>query len=582
MPRPTPPRRRLSRVLVVGFALLSTALVPAVLAPEVAAADEVFNCYGTPFSEATYLSRYPDVAAAVRSGDFASGCAHFAAHGHAEGRSGKPDGWQPPGSEPTQPPSNPTTTCYGEPFVEDYYLARYPDVREAVAAGVFSSGCDHFSRYGYAEGRSGNPNQPTPQPTPSPTTPGPGSGPKPTAAVALGDSFVSGEGAGDYLPVRGRDSDMHGFPGWTVPNGDPYFCHRSANASIFRAQLDGIDQRFDIACSGGRPVDWAHMSSERARGRNVDSQKQQLLNVTTTNDIDLLLIGLGSNNSTFTFGDYAGVCATQFISDAWFGELAFLTQFLKWLKTGDGSLPATFSCDDSGFADDGQLARAGDETYGALRDIVLTLREHDPDRQHRIVLQDYTNPLPLELHPNYHTEASANRGFEWWETDERDDQRDKFRGLGSERYEGGCPIHRESLAPSHRFSERLGAMVARNADRLRAEFPDEQIVYLNVQKAFDGRRLCETSAPVSQSLATPIRVMSHPDGGFRTNLDGLNKGHLQEFTETCGDYYQTCQEGWHPNAEGHGVLGKCLAFAARTTDRAVRCSRTGDGTITDR
>lgn len=36
---------------------------------------------------------------------------------------------------------------------EAAYLARYPDVAAAVARGTFSSGRDHFDRYGRAEGR---------------------------------------------------------------------------------------------------------------------------------------------------------------------------------------------------------------------------------------------------------------------------------------------------------------------------------------------------------------------------------------------------------------------------------------------
>ena len=41
----------------------------------------------------------------------------------------------------------------GVSFDEKWYLARYPDVAEAVAAGVFSSGRHHFIEVGYFEGR---------------------------------------------------------------------------------------------------------------------------------------------------------------------------------------------------------------------------------------------------------------------------------------------------------------------------------------------------------------------------------------------------------------------------------------------
>jgi hypothetical protein len=38
-------------------------------------------------------------------------------------------------------------------FDENYYLANNPDVQAAVAAGIFSSGFQHFEQYGLAEGR---------------------------------------------------------------------------------------------------------------------------------------------------------------------------------------------------------------------------------------------------------------------------------------------------------------------------------------------------------------------------------------------------------------------------------------------
>ena len=38
-------------------------------------------------------------------------------------------------------------------FDENRYLAYHPDVRAAVQSGVFSSGFEHFLKYGLAEGR---------------------------------------------------------------------------------------------------------------------------------------------------------------------------------------------------------------------------------------------------------------------------------------------------------------------------------------------------------------------------------------------------------------------------------------------
>jgi hypothetical protein len=87
---------------------------------------------------------------------------------------------------------------------------------------------------------------------------GPAAAALPTAAVALGDSFISGEGAGAYAPVVDVNGVAQGFPGWSAPNSNAYFCHRSPNASLFQADLPGIAARFNLACSGpaARATPW--------------------------------------------------------------------------------------------------------------------------------------------------------------------------------------------------------------------------------------------------------------------------------------------------------------------------------------
>jgi SAM-dependent methyltransferase len=55
---------------------------------------------------------------------------------------------------PTQAANAPTEE---EPrFDEAWYLDAFPDVRQAIAAGVFESGLDHWLRFGKTEGRPGN------------------------------------------------------------------------------------------------------------------------------------------------------------------------------------------------------------------------------------------------------------------------------------------------------------------------------------------------------------------------------------------------------------------------------------------
>ena len=104
-------------------------------------------------------------------------------------------------------------------------------------------------------------------------------------------------------------------PGGRPANSNPSSCHRSANASIQVAALPGISQRVNLACSGAQPADMASPSSARPAGRTVAAQIEQLRAVARTGDIDLVLLGLGSNNSQFTFGGVAAECAGRFVAD---------------------------------------------------------------------------------------------------------------------------------------------------------------------------------------------------------------------------------------------------------------------------
>ncbi|WP_291417340.1 hypothetical protein [Actinophytocola sp.] len=382
----------------------------------------------------------------------------------------------------------------------------------------------------------------------------------PTAAVALGDSFISGEGGGSYSAVTDINGVSQGFPGWSAANDNAYFCHRSPNTSLFQADLAGIQDRVNLACSGGQPHDITNASASREKGRTVAAQLDQLRSVAQTHDIDLVLVGLGSNNSSFTFGDAASVCANRFIADAWTGWWEF------WAYLG-GDVPQE-PCNISDLATDAELAAATTETTTALRALLTTLDQVDADGQHRIVFQDYTNPLPQDYAQRYHEE------------DNRADDRDKFRALGAERYAAGCPAHRASLAAGHLFSQGLGRIVQSAHSTLSAEFPGADLVYLNVQGAFNGARLCEQDGSPANALATPIRLQDGPSGVFVDSLSGRDKIAIQRIANTCVTYFQTCQESWHPNASGYQVLGRCLAGAASTASRSVSCVRQGDGSVT--
>ncbi|HSP28941.1 MAG TPA: hypothetical protein VLN74_10375, partial [Ilumatobacteraceae bacterium] len=255
--------------------------------------------------------------------------------------------------------------------------------------------------------------------------------------------------------------------------------------------------------------------------------------------------------------------AGRFVADGFLGWWEFWVPMINWIT---GATSPQNPCTANDLATTQELASAQAETTAALRALVQVLDEVDADGQHRIVLQDYTNPLPPEFDNKFYKE------------DGRTDTRDKFRDLVRERYAGGCPAHRASLGPAHQFSRGLGTLVQSAHATLRAEYPTKDLVYLNVQRAFDGARLCETAASPSGALATPVRLMDEaggvPTGVHLTSINGTDKLDIARIQGVCSSWFQTCQESWHPNAQGHAVLGQCLAAAvAAVNDDRIDCVR---------
>ena len=366
----------------------------------------------------------------------------------------------------------------------------------------------------------------------------------PTAAVALGDSFISGEGAGAYPPVVDANGVAQGFPGWSAPNNNAFFCHRSANASLLPGQpaghpgpvQPGLLRRPARTTSPPPPV-------ARAKGRTVAAQLDQLRAVAQTHDIDLVLIGLGSNNSSFTFGDVAEKCANRFIADAWTGWWEF------WAYLG-GPVEQK-PCTDADLATAAQFSAATAETTAAVRQLLDHPR---PGRRRR--------PAPGGV-PGLHQPAAVRPRT-------RSSTEPRTAGTtpgtssatsGAERYAAGCPIHRASLAPGHRFSQGLGTIVKTTRGHPGRRVPRPTTWSTSTcSSAFDGARLCEHDRQ-------PDRRAGHPDpaAGRRRAApsspasSGKDKIAIQRIANTCVSYFQTCQESWHPNAAGHQVLGQCLS-----------------------
>lgn len=145
---------------------------------------------------------------------------------------------------------------------------------------------------------------------------------KPQRYVALGDSFVSGEGAGDgqffqdpvtrYLCVRPKHAQVPGIPEQPVdrdkaiPGMDctPYQtsrdtrCHRASSAYSFvlaRNSRSIRDDVLNVACSG---AETKHLLTEWFKGEQP--QIQALRNANGKETVDLVTVGIGGNDIRFS------------------------------------------------------------------------------------------------------------------------------------------------------------------------------------------------------------------------------------------------------------------------------------------
>ncbi|MGH3099169.1 MAG: GDSL-type esterase/lipase family protein [Streptosporangiales bacterium] len=172
---------------------------------------------------------------------------------------------------------------------------------------------------------------------------------KPTAAVSMGDSYISGESAGDYEP--GTDE-----PG--------NFCHRSAHAEIKTIGIP-VDRRINLACSG------ATTDNVRLGGtpQNGDApQAERLRTVARNNQVKLVVLSIGGND--VGFADLVLDCIKAY----------FLLSPRCQEKWSD-KLPK-------------KLAAAQPKIAASLSDIRTVMREEGyADSDYELVLQSYPSPV---------------------------------------------------------------------------------------------------------------------------------------------------------------------------------------------
>ncbi|MCP2258889.1 GDSL-like Lipase/Acylhydrolase family protein [Streptoalloteichus tenebrarius] len=183
---------------------------------------------------------------------------------------------------------------------------------------------------------------------------------KPRALVALGDSTISGEGAGDYEPgTRGE-------------NGN--WCHRSPNALIHRTALPGVDRTINLACSGAN-ADQVALGD--ATQYTEGSQARRLADVARDNRVVAVVVGVGANDDP-KFGDVVMRCMRAGLV----GRDPDCHKDLgaEWAERVDRMVP---------------------KVVRALHDVRSVMRRAGyPDTSYSLVVQSYAAPVGTSVSPS--------------------------------------------------------------------------------------------------------------------------------------------------------------------------------------
>jgi lysophospholipase L1-like esterase len=326
---------------------------------------------------------------------------------------------------------------------------------------------------------------------------------KPTAIVAMGDSFISGEGGrwlgngSEPLGTRsGTDRAAYGCealgceydPARIYGASEANGCHRSDVAPIESALIT-VEEKVNLACSGAKARDLRPGDEGGSAHFGEPPQADQLAVVARRDEVRMVVVTVGAND--VGFGELVAECA------------------LDWARSPEEE-PET--CHGEAEAEiQGALPRATRHVTAALNGVRRTLRAAGYERSdYRLVAMGYASPFP------------EGRWFRYPE--------DGWTRLS----EGGCPVwNADADWAEDRATADLGDMLEAAAAASGAE-------YLDLTHAFDGHQLCDRRSqhvgPAGPSALTAewFRRLSFLQGSTRESL--------------------------HPNAYGQRVIGACLGL----------------------
>ncbi|CAA9504381.1 MAG: hypothetical protein AVDCRST_MAG17-1590 [uncultured Solirubrobacterales bacterium] len=328
-----------------------------------------------------------------------------------------------------------------------------------------------------------------------------GSAQKPTAAVSLGDSYISGEAGrwrGNSInPAGSRDGTDRAFTGTGydisrvyIPPSDRNGCHRSDVAEIRSAALP-VQQKLNISCSGAVTKN-IFRSSRGGQGQNGERpQTDQLASIARRKKVRLIALSIGGND--FGFASIVSACLQ-----------AYTTAGPPCEPRQQAAINAKKP-----------MVRAG--VAKAIDEIRATMRGAGYRRSsYRLILQSYPSAIP--------------RGSEI-----RVPEIDRNRRINVD----GCPVYNSDATWAR------DSVVHQISNNLRTVAANKGVQFLDLRNLLQGREMCS----VSTRLATPLRPPSPTASDWARFLN-------VSAVQTQGQL----QETFHPNAYGQRAFGKCLSL----------------------
>jgi lysophospholipase L1-like esterase len=338
---------------------------------------------------------------------------------------------------------------------------------------------------------------------------------RPTAIVAMGDSFISGEG-GRWL---GNGSEPFGTrsgtdraayecgvlgceydPARVYGSSDADDCHRSDVAPIESAPI-AVELKVNLACSGAKARDLWPEAEGGTSHFGEPPEADQLAAVARRDAVRMVVVTVGAND--VGFGELVAECA------------------LDWARS-PADEEATCHRDAEAQIQ-AALPRATRSVTAALHGVRRVMRAAGYARSdYRLVAMGYASPFP------------EGRWFRYPE--------DGWTRLT----EGGCPVWDvDADWAADRATVDLGEALEDAAAASGAE-------YLDLTNAFDGHQLCDRRARrvggdgPSPLTAEWFRRLSFTQGSTRESL--------------------------HPNAYGQRVMGACLGLLSEQPRGNYACA----------